>query len=152
MNALHRIALHRLLYVCLTASVGDSFSLFTSTRGKGEKREREREGWGRLPVRSRMRMDFFLWAIFLFWCLLWQCICIKCLVALTCPPPLTLLHASPYFSMTSSNGGHRYGLRIALKLAQKKKTKEKKCALTFSVCGCHWPSTVYGRWKQLSRR
>lgn len=25
-----------------------------------------------------------------------------------------------------------------------KKEKAKKCALTFSVCGCHWPSTVYG--------
>lgn len=108
--------------ICLTAFH------FSPLQGGGGSVE---GGWGRVPVRSRMRMDFSLSGLpFLVLTMamhLHQMPCRLDVASPHTPPPSSscFAHAPPSFSMTSSNGqhyrGHRYGLRIALKLARKKK-------------------------------
>lgn len=142
MNALHRSALQCLLYV---------WQLFTFHLCKGEGSGEG--GWGRVPVRSRMRMDFSLSGLPFFGAYYGNASASNALSPWRGLPShsstflLLLCPCSPFFFNDILK-------RAALSWASlwpsdsfevgPKKEKAKKCALTFSVCGCHWPSTVYG--------
>lgn len=111
--------MHCIAVPCIAFYMFDSFSLFTSAREEGVRGD---------GVRSRMRMDFSLSGLpFLVLTMAMHLHQMPCRLDVASPPPSSscFAHAPPSFSMTSSNGqhyrGHRYGLRIALKLARKKK-------------------------------
>lgn len=131
------IASQCLAVPCIAFYMFDSFSLFTSAREEGMRGD---------GVRSRMRMDFSLSGLpFLVLTMamhLHQMPCRLDVASPHTPPPSSccFAHAPPSFSMTSSNGQHFMGASLwpsdSFEVGPKKE-KAKKCALTFSVCGCH---------------